>query len=58
MRFLGGVGEDRAGIRCVSFLAASKAESLLEAFLSLFQSKFFDFYYIDIHGIGVFGCFG
>ena len=53
--FLGGVREGRTGIFHMSFLAASKAKSLFETLFSFFWSKFLDFYYINIHSIGVFG---
>ena len=42
----------------MSLFVASETESLFETFLSLLWGEFLDFHDIDIHGIGVFSCFG
>ena len=52
--FLESVREVWAGVSHVSFPMASEAESLFETLLLFFQSKLFDFYCVDVHGIGVF----
>ena len=58
MRFFGGVREGGTGICHVSLLVAAKAQSFFETFLLFFWSEFLDFYCINVHGIGVFGCPG
>ena len=57
-RFLRRVSEGRASRHHVSTFATTEAESLLGALFSFLWSKFLgEFDHINIHGIGVFGCF-
>ena len=57
-RLLGGVRKGRTGIRHVSLLMALKAKFFLEAFLSFLWGKLLEFYYINVHSVGVFDSSG
>ena len=56
--FLWRVRESGTGICHVSLFTVSETESSFEAVFPLFQGKFLKSDCINIHGIGVFDCFG